>query len=189
MGKSRHALSQVTPAAAAAVVTLPAYNWGMPSKQVALEVAEFLDSDQARGLGSVDRARWQRLIEAFLSASYEDLGKAPRFLDGQELEGLLAQSLPARLESPKDAEVMPDLLRAYFAHVRETQLVSHAFEIEQALEIGMAPFLAAVRSGKVSGRAAAPAAPYVHGAPKLGRNDPCSCGSGKKYKKCHGKDS
>ncbi len=22
---------------------------------------------------------------------------------------------------------------------------------------------------------------------KLGRNDPCPCGSGKKYKKCHGK--
>ena len=25
-------------------------------------------------------------------------------------------------------------------------------------------------------------------APKLGRNDPCWCGSGLKYKKCHGKD-
>jgi len=23
---------------------------------------------------------------------------------------------------------------------------------------------------------------------KIGRNDPCWCGSGKKYKKCHGKD-
>ena len=22
---------------------------------------------------------------------------------------------------------------------------------------------------------------------KIGRNDPCPCGSGKKYKKCHGK--
>ena len=22
--------------------------------------------------------------------------------------------------------------------------------------------------------------------PKVGRNDPCHCGSGKKYKKCHG---
>jgi len=22
--------------------------------------------------------------------------------------------------------------------------------------------------------------------PKIGRNDPCYCGSGKKYKKCHG---
>jgi len=25
--------------------------------------------------------------------------------------------------------------------------------------------------------------------PKVGRNDPCPCGSGKKYKKCHGKDA
>lgn len=28
----------------------------------------------------------------------------------------------------------------------------------------------------------------VRGQPKIGRNDPCSCGSGKKYKKCHGAD-
>jgi len=28
--------------------------------------------------------------------------------------------------------------------------------------------------------------PYVRGEPKVGRNDPCSCGSGKKFKKCHG---
>ena len=26
----------------------------------------------------------------------------------------------------------------------------------------------------------------VHKAEKVGRNDPCTCGSGKKYKKCHG---
>jgi preprotein translocase subunit SecA len=25
--------------------------------------------------------------------------------------------------------------------------------------------------------------------PKIGRNDPCPCGSGKKYKACHGKDA
>ncbi|MBK8500519.1 MAG: SEC-C domain-containing protein [Flavobacteriales bacterium] len=24
---------------------------------------------------------------------------------------------------------------------------------------------------------------------KAGRNDPCPCGSGKKYKQCHGKDA
>ncbi len=30
-----------------------------------------------------------------------------------------------------------------------------------------------------------PAAPSVAG-PRVGRNDPCPCGSGKKYKKCHG---
>jgi hypothetical protein len=30
-----------------------------------------------------------------------------------------------------------------------------------------------------------PAGPYVRPEPKVGRNDPCWCGSGKKYKKCH----
>ena len=27
---------------------------------------------------------------------------------------------------------------------------------------------------------------FRHDQPKVGRNDPCPCGSGKKYKKCHG---
>jgi uncharacterized protein YecA (UPF0149 family) len=30
----------------------------------------------------------------------------------------------------------------------------------------------------------APVVTYQRGAPKVGRNDPCTCGSGKKYKKC-----
>ena len=28
--------------------------------------------------------------------------------------------------------------------------------------------------------------PYVRSGPKIGRNDPCHCGSGKKFKQCHG---
>ncbi|MGB5332176.1 MAG: YchJ family metal-binding protein, partial [Woeseiaceae bacterium] len=30
-------------------------------------------------------------------------------------------------------------------------------------------------------------ATVVRGAPKVGRNEPCPCGSGKKFKQCHGK--
>ena len=29
--------------------------------------------------------------------------------------------------------------------------------------------------------------PIAHQGLKIGRNDPCPCGSGKKYKQCHGK--
>src|SRR5690606_15673304 len=29
--------------------------------------------------------------------------------------------------------------------------------------------------------------PVTRNAPKVGRNDPCPCGSGLKYKQCHGK--
>jgi preprotein translocase subunit SecA len=28
--------------------------------------------------------------------------------------------------------------------------------------------------------------PFVRAVPKVGRNEPCPCGSGRKYKHCHG---
>ncbi len=34
---------------------------------------------------------------------------------------------------------------------------------------------------------AAPQEPFVRGERKVGRNEPCPCGSGKKYKQCHGR--
>jgi len=38
-----------------------------------------------------------------------------------------------------------------------------------------------------AGDASGDAVPFKHDAPKLGRNAPCHCGSGKKFKQCHGK--
>jgi preprotein translocase subunit SecA len=35
--------------------------------------------------------------------------------------------------------------------------------------------------------AIAPPPPFVRAGQKVGRNDPCPCGSGKKYKHCHGR--
>ncbi|RPJ69548.1 MAG: hypothetical protein EHM20_16315, partial [Alphaproteobacteria bacterium] len=33
-----------------------------------------------------------------------------------------------------------------------------------------------------------PLKPIVRETPKVGRNEPCPCGSGLKFKKCHGKE-
>ncbi|HEX2669120.1 MAG TPA: preprotein translocase subunit SecA [Gammaproteobacteria bacterium] len=56
----------------------------------------------------------------------------------------------------------------------------------------MAPAAAQAASAAAPARPAAPAAaaaaaPFVRETPKVGRNDPCPCGSGLKYKQCHGK--
>jgi preprotein translocase subunit SecA len=40
-------------------------------------------------------------------------------------------------------------------------------------------------SGGQGGAVQNPTAPIVRAGPRVGRNDPCPCGSGKKYKKCH----
>jgi len=46
---------------------------------------------------------------------------------------------------------------------------------------------AAAASGAVSGgNGSNPQPALAKGGPKVGRNDPCWCGSGKKYKRCHG---
>jgi len=49
-------------------------------------------------------------------------------------------------------------------------------------ESGGNPFLAGM-----AGAAAVGAASGAEGAPRVGRNDPCPCGSGKRFKECHGK--
>ncbi|NTV44583.1 MAG: preprotein translocase subunit SecA [Candidatus Yonathbacteria bacterium] len=68
------------------------------------------------------------------------------------------------------------------AFVREEQKLQ-----EVHLEESLADDVAAATGVPVAvpGAAASPVEP-VHGEEKIGRNDPCPCGSGKKYKKCHG---
>ena len=81
------------------------------------------------------------------------------------------------------------MLSAFFEHLEATEVVAQAYEIRRGLEETAEEFLATVRTGENVHHAPAREAPFVHGAPKLGRNDPCSCGSGKKYKKCHGRNA
>ena len=45
---------------------------------------------------------------------------------------------------------------------------------------------AAAQPGVREGAAVAVMAPVTRESPKVGRNEPCPCGSGKKYKHCHG---
>jgi len=45
----------------------------------------------------------------------------------------------------------------------------------------------ASQAAPVGPRPSGPTAPIRNEGPKIGRNDPCPCGSGKKYKNCHGR--
>ncbi len=57
---------------------------------------------------------------------------------------------------------------------------------QAGLPLGQAPDPSQITaSGPGSSEAAAPKQP-IRVDPKVGRNDPCPCGSGKKYKRCHG---
>ncbi|HWQ15539.1 MAG TPA: SEC-C metal-binding domain-containing protein [Roseiflexaceae bacterium] len=46
---------------------------------------------------------------------------------------------------------------------------------------------AAARQSAQIGREVHTGGIYVRDTPKVGRDDPCPCGSGRKYKHCHGR--
>ena len=55
--------------------------------------------------------------------------------------------------------------------------------------VEMTPQTAAPEQLTTNSPESAGARPMPSAAPKVGRNDPCPCGSGKKYKNCCGKDA
>ncbi|HUO86011.1 MAG TPA: SEC-C metal-binding domain-containing protein, partial [Thermoanaerobaculia bacterium] len=78
----------------------------------------------------------------------------------------------------------------------EDQIIKTMFRIEPISEEQLAEQRRRRTASAPSGRLQFSAPPktsalqkpvtVVHKGDKVGRNDPCPCGSGKKYKKCHG---
>ena len=61
-----------------------------------------------------------------------------------------------------------------------------AEEIEQIKREQQAQLKAQLEAHQQAQKAQEEAKPVKRGNLKVGRNDPCPCGSGKKYKQCHG---
>jgi hypothetical protein len=163
----------------------------MSESRVLLDAATFLDSAHALRVESACTDDIREITKRFLKVAYEDIGKAPRQLHGDELQTAICQMLPRHF-GKKDplAQAVPDVLRAYLDHLQDTGILSHHYELKQAVESSTEQFLAAVASGNAHAQGPAMAekgTPFVHRASKTGRNDPCPCGSGKKLKKCCGK--
>lgn len=156
-----------------------------PAREIRLDCAAFLDSAHAAGLPG-KRADVRAIVERYLSCAYDELGKAPHLLEGDDLELILTERLPAHFGKRDPlADAAPEVLGAYLAFLGEQTVVLHAFELARALAEHGPAFRRRVASGELAGRAPGKkTAPFVHRADKTGRNDPCPCGSGKKFKQC-----
>ena len=159
----------------------------MSSKEITLQLAQFLDSPAAKTLRAPDAKGQRTLVQAFLEACYLDLGLAPKHLDGDAMEALFTRHLPARL-SAKDplAPHAAQVVEAFLDYQKGMANMPFVFEATLALHRYEVDFLKAIANPNLP-RHGRKQTTVKHVAQKLGRNDPCSCGSGKKYKQCHGK--
>ena len=160
----------------------------MPSKRATLALAAFLDSPQSILLPEPDRDGQRTLVEPFLAVCEEELGLEPRLLDREHVVEAVARCLPRRLARDEPAARHAHaVLEAFLEFTESREVVPFGFEVRLGLADAEAPFLAAVASPDTQRVGSGPVDPFVHGAARTGRNDPCPCGSGRKFKKCHGR--
>ncbi|WP_373044852.1 preprotein translocase subunit SecA [Vulgatibacter sp.] len=69
---------------------------------------------------------------------------------------------------------------------RQRMVESHADVATANAGSGTQPTPSQAQAASAAASAPQPQTPVTREGPKVGRNDPCPCGSGKKFKKCHG---
>jgi len=160
----------------------------MASNRVLLDTSAFLDTVRSSGVKGVAIDEVESITRDFLECCYEDLAKAPRHLDGEDVCLLLREMLPRHfgVADPRAASVEA-VLGAYLQYLEETCVVPGRYEFRRALDENLSAFRDSVAKGEAhqEGVAAMGSGETVrHRVEKTGRNDPCPCGSGKKFKKC-----
>ncbi len=128
----------------------------------------------------------------------EHLAALDHLRQGIHLRGY-AQKNPKQEYKREAFELFGNLVESVKLEVTRTLMMAELSKPEQIEQVeGAAPAIENVQYQHAgyeealagAGADAAPApkpAPFVRQIGKIGRNDPCPCGSGKKYKHCHGK--
>ncbi|CAM2175048.1 protein translocation ATPase [Paraburkholderia sacchari] len=96
-----------------------------------------------------------------------------------------------QIQSPQQLEEAAEEIEERAGHLENVEFRHAEFAEAEAAPTAAAPVAADAATAMVGAAMAHAHAAMPDGqdVPKVGRNDPCPCGSGKKYKQCHGKIS
>jgi hypothetical protein len=150
-----------------------------------LLAASFRESGASASLSERLGAGFAPALEAVVAALWRDVSSAPRDLDREKVASLLSTILPGRLSGAEPWKLdVPDVAEAFLLFVAEEESLSTEWEWRSAIEESRDAFAEALANPKRTQLGSVKHAPDRRPSEKLGRNDPCFCGSGKKYKHC-----
>lgn len=142
-----------------------------------------LDSHWREHLAAMDHLRKGIHLRGYAQKNPKQEYKREAFLMFTDLlkgikRDVIATLSKLEIHTPSDIEILEEQRRResavhnlQFVHP-ETMLASMVMPTEEEPDIDTQP--------------TSTPQPFVRTQPKLGRNDPCHCGSGKKFKQCHG---
>lgn len=138
-------------------------------------VSDCLDSESLRAHAGLVREYAPSVLVAFLRGACEARGVDPADIEAPDLKSGLLQGVAA-LEIPASVRgELPALCGDFLAELQTQGRLSGGRELGLRVRALRPAYLEATGERGT---------PFVAGAERLGRNDPCPCGSGRKYKKC-----
>ena len=153
------------------------------------EAAEFLESHHAEAF-LADREGAGEVARAFLEVCYADLGTRPDLIEEDDLRRALLELLPPKLDpAARASKQAVAIVRALLAHRFDAQPNANSWKLDGVLDEAATALPERLRSIGGTAAASGSSEPIRRPGSKLGRNDPCPCGSGKKFKRCCGKDA
>tara|TARA_R110002167_G_scaffold144413_8_gene334748 strand:+ start:19818 stop:22610 length:2793 start_codon:yes stop_codon:yes gene_type:complete len=153
-------------------------------KQIVLQI---LDNLWKEHLASMDQLRQGIFLRGYAGKNPKQEYKREAFELFQQLLSNLQHEVIRFLSHVKirTTEEIDEIEKQREAErAREKMLFQHAETASLAQEASAS---AAESGGQGAGPAGVEKTPFVRDGQKVGRNDPCYCGSGKKFKQCHGK--
>ena len=140
-----------------------------------------VDSNWREHLAALDHLRQGIHLRGYAQKNPKQEYKREAFeLFGQMLnlikDAVVKTVMTVRIQSREEINAAEEQLAQ--AHVENVHYQHADFDANAAPEELLAPTAQAKEAGSQ---------PQVNTVPKVGRNDPCPCGSGKKYKQCHGR--
>ena len=140
-------------------------------------VGDFTDSDRLSLFPAEVQGDAQSVLETLLLAACGQRDVAPEDLVQEDLRIALLEHVASLNLDAEVRPFIPSLCRAFFEDLQRQGRLGTGHNLGRYVGALKEAFLAA-----------SPGKPTTYRRPgsKIGRNDPCPCGSGLKYKKCHG---
>jgi hypothetical protein len=142
---------------------------------------DYLGSEHMLFLGEGNAEHAEGILRGFVLVAGTLGVRSPDALGASQVESILFGGL-GKLDLPPAARrAVPEVLEGFFAYLKDTGRFPAAGAWRECVAALADKYRASLRDdGSVKGET------YRKASSEVGRNDPCFCGSGLKYKKCCG---
>jgi len=157
---------------------------------------DYLDSAVVKKATKIQKENAEYLIKSILDYLFFEEKKELRELNEKHIQHFMLAYVPQKLHlSAETGKATPDILADFLSFLNETGHINNGEQLRNQIKADKRAFLKLIpkpskttkpkqRVTQKSRKKTAVKEPKIE--VKVGRNDPCPCGSGKKYKKCCG---